>query len=93
MRVETQPVVDRLVDAVNRAGLACRKDGSFRVAMIDAEHLRSAIAVIDRLERENLALRADVAEAKVRDNRRQHDADIERRAYEHVMHIERGGVE
>ena len=115
MKVETQSIVDRLNDAANRAGLACKKDGTnSRVSMIQADHLREAIALIDsleswaagvesdndtlrkeidRLNRENLALRAEVAEAKVRENRRQHDADVERRAFAHVMHIERGGVE
>lgn len=51
----SQPPTDILRElhgAADRAGLACTRTGNFRVAMIDAGHLRAAADEIERLRAE-----------------------------------------
>ena len=55
----SQPPTDILRElhgAADRAGLACTRTGNFRVAIIDAAHLRAAADEIERLRAERDAL-------------------------------------
>ena len=52
MNQPSTDILRELHGAADRAGVACTRTGNFRVAMIDAAHLRAAAAEIERLRAE-----------------------------------------
>jgi hypothetical protein len=47
--VKYPDLINELAGAADRAGIACTRDGTARVAMIDPQYLRAAILELDNL--------------------------------------------